>query len=493
MTIRLLHFVYILCSLQIVFFTDADDSSNSIICGIPPCRAGCYYKETNVNSSQIGLCVIAPAGYYSPGDEMLYPCPKGTYASEHGSDICIVCPIGTSAPLEGSDACSPCDEGLYASVPGLVECNKCNPNKYFGSGSISIIRENGTDYCVDPKDAASECGNSTSPCSGRCYIAGNISNKEADFSMRFCSIVPKGYYSPHDDELLYECPVGMYSSEGSNECTLCSPGSAASLPGSGSCLPCPESTYVSTFGASTCLDCNSSLYYGLGSASTFHDEKSNISYCLKPSQQTFEYPSDEPTQYSSISPSLTPKSTSPLSQQPTRGTVEITIHPTSIFDVIAESTRSPQRQDDRGDTNSSSPNQVVFNDTSTRTDQSREIPTYLRFIIFFVVMLLMLISISYRWCYRRRPMCCRREQQQSHGRHYNEQTTIIRTKTFARTPPVDVILPNTDSDDEGMPSSPTFPVPKIISTTKIIPKKSSIIDEDEESEIGVYIEDGSVM
>lgn len=475
MSVRLLHIVYIVCTLQFVLHALVD-SNNITSCGIPPCGAGCYFDVTNADGSGVGSCAVVPVGYFSPGDESLYPCPKGTYASQQGSEICTVCPIGTSTSTEGSDKCTPCDEGLYAAEPGLIECAKCNPSKYFGPGSTGIVRENDIDYCIDPNDNTFECGNSTLPCSGRCYIVGNISTKE-DFAMRSCSIVPQGYFSPRDDELLYECPVGTYSLEGSNECTLCAPGSAAGLPKSASCQLCSEGTYASSFGATSCSDCNSSLYFGLGSTSVFRDDKNNITYCLKPTLQTSEYPSIAPSYGFSMLPSISSISSHPSSQQPSSGTVEITVQPTSIFDVITESTRSPEQQDD-DDSRSFSPSEIVFNDTSTNTDGSREIPTHVRYILFFAIMLVMLYSISYRWCYRHRPMCCRSFEERRN--HYRQSTN--RTKAFARTPPA----------HGTMSSSPTFPVPKIISTTKII-SQNSHVDDDEESEIGVYIEDDSVM
>ena len=210
-----------------------------------------------------------------------------------------------------------------------------------------------------------------------------------------------------------------------------------------------------------------------------------MSYCLKPVEETSEYPSNEPTYDNSISPSLSPKSKIPSSLPSTSETVEITVQPTSIFDVIAESTRFPQRQ---GDARSSSPNQIVFNDTTVRTDRYREFPIYWRVIICFIVVLLLWWWMSYYWC-NQYVFCSLGGQSQQ--RYFPEQITI-RTKTFARTPPADVIVPITDSDDEATASSPTFPVPKIISTTKIM-EKNSHINDDEESEIGVYIEDDSVM
>ena len=75
-------------------------------------------------------------------------------------------------------------------------------------------------------------------------------------------------------------------------------------------------------------------------------------------------------------------------------------------------------------------------------------------------------------------MCCRSFEERRN--HYRQSTN--RTKAFARAPPA----------HGTMSSSPTFPVPKIISTTKII-SQNSHVDDDEDSEIGVYIEDDSVM
>lgn len=485
MSIRILLVVYFLYALQYVLYIFADDSSNNTVCGIRPCREGCYSKAITVGGSEVTSCVIAPVGYYSPGDETLYPCPKGTYAPSEGSDICTVCPIGTSAPLEGSDTCTPCDEGLYAAEPGLVECNKCNPSKYFGPGSTGVTRENNTDYCLDPNDNQFECGNSTLPCSGRCYIVGNTSMKTT-FTMRSCSIVPKGYYSPHDDELLYACPAGTYSLQGSNQCSICVPGSVSSTPASGSCQACPELTYASSFGATSCADCNSSLYSGLGSSAVYRDERNNISYCLKPVQQTSGYPSIAPTYDSSVSPSFPPKSEIPLSQRPSIGSVEITVHPTSIFDVISESTRAPMRQDIT-DNRSSKPITIVFNDSTSKSNEGIEIPKPWRYIIFFIVLVLMVWLISYRWCYRNRPKFCRHPPAQRHHQHMTN-----RPKTYARTPPADIVVPITDSDDEATTSSPTLPVPKIISTKKIISNYRNV-DIDEESEVDIYIEDESVM
>lgn len=487
MSIRFIRAVCILYTLQLVLntFADGNNSTGNSDCGIPPCREGCYYKATDLAGNEVATCTIAPVGYYSPGDETLYPCPKGTYAPFQGSGICIVCPIGTSAPLEGSDICAPCDEGLYAAVPGLVECNKCNPSKYFGPGSTAVTRENDIEYCVDPNDNEFECGNSTGPCTGRCYIVGNIS-MTTTFTKRSCSIVPKGYYSPHNDELLYVCPAGTYSLQGSNDCTVCAPGSMASNPASESCQLCPESTYASNFGATSCSDCNSSLYFGFGSNSVFRDERKNISYCLKPIQITSEYPSIAPTDDSSVSPLFSPRTKIPSSQRPSIETVEITVHPTSIFDLISESTRSPQQEG----SDSSSPMEIFINGTTSRSDPLRDIPKPLRYIIFVVVVLLMLLSISYRWCYRRRPKFCRRPRQEQRNMYHRQ--TSMRMKTFARTPPADIVVPISYDEDEATASSPTFPVPKIISTTKIISNHHTI-DNDEESEIDIYIEDDSVM
>ena len=77
MSVRLLHIVYIVCTLQFVLHALVD-SNNITSCGIPPCGAGCYFDVTNADGSGVGSCAVVPVGYFSPGDESLYPCTKGT-------------------------------------------------------------------------------------------------------------------------------------------------------------------------------------------------------------------------------------------------------------------------------------------------------------------------------------------------------------------------------------------------------------------------------
>jgi Tyrosine-protein kinase ephrin type A/B receptor-like len=496
---QLVSFLVVLCKLRQLHQVVADNNNNKTVshdCGGPPCRAGCYYKPAMVDNYKIATCNIVPSGYYSPGGEdTLYPCPTGTFASVEGSDICTVCPTGTSASEVGSTTCIACDEGLYAAETGLVECKKCNPNKYFGRGSDGVIRENDIDYCVAPNNAMLGCGNSTTPCTGGCYIVGNVSIK-TDFTPRVCSIVPVGFFSPTDDELLYSCPVGTFSLEGSNECTPCAPGSATSVAGSGSCQLCPPSSYASEFASVSCSDCNSSLYAGNGSMSIFRDDQKNASYCLKPIQETSVKMTNIPSEFDSESPSITIPSINPSkypstspsdlfvipSKQPSTSPSNVIVislqqpsslpsnslvntnEPTTIFDVITYSTQTPNKVNNSAP---SRPNKVVFGDQSSGADDNSRNEKTLKVItlsIFAIPILMVVIMLLLR----------RRKRHQ-------EMTMMSSPKSQSFVHP----------DDEATTSSPTFPVPKIISTPRLLHVRSP--NDDGDSVVGLFIEDESVM
>jgi hypothetical protein len=136
---------------------------SSLDCGVSnvPCSGGCYVVgnatiSNTKNSTR--LCSIVPQGFYSPeGDDLLYKCSAGTYASE-GSRECALCEPGSATGIAGSGFCQLCPPSTYASDRGTVSCYSCNSMLYSGPGSETIFYDdqNGVSYCLDPTETISQ-------------------------------------------------------------------------------------------------------------------------------------------------------------------------------------------------------------------------------------------------------------------------------------------------------------------------------------------------
>lgn len=146
--------------------------------------------------------------------------------------------------------------------------------------------------------AQGRCG--TVPCKGGCYD----SNANG-----VCETVPAGFYSPADDNALYECLPGTFSDEGARQCTECPPGSAAPTVQSSSCSSCRPGEYAPAVGSMLCLKCKTKYYLGFGSYAIFYD--GTDWFCLAPAATT-----QPKTTSPSWSVAPTPLNSIPLTQRP---------------------------------------------------------------------------------------------------------------------------------------------------------------------------------
>ncbi|GMH69262.1 hypothetical protein TL16_g05114 [Triparma laevis f. inornata] len=221
------------------------------------CTAGKYSK-----SGQELDCIPCSPGEYSSGTTADYDatvcqhCPAGKKSnegnSEFGSTHCVYCNAGKYSGIKSS-ACTFCDPGKTsngtdlttgeyvsvgehkpndANVGGPVSCFKCGAGKYTNAQKKNLcVNCDAGSYSVVGATVCTLCQVSDT------YGPGHVS----DAGSPDCSPCPAGTKS--EDNVCRNCTKGEYSTEGSEECLKCKPGTYYPRNGTSVCWDCPVNTY----------------------------------------------------------------------------------------------------------------------------------------------------------------------------------------------------------------------------------------------------------
>ena len=143
--------------------------------------------------------------------------------------LCKDCLPGSVAPVTGMAVCSLCTAGKFQGVRGQTACQNCT------SGYL----------CTEGASAPQPCPGGTHADQSVLAAVGFLSNLTSD-----CVI----------------CPAGTSCAVGSNEPTLCLPGSIAANASQETCDLCPDGQFQRLYGQTSCQTCVPGFFCKAGSA-----------------------------------------------------------------------------------------------------------------------------------------------------------------------------------------------------------------------------------
>ncbi|GMI16763.1 hypothetical protein TrLO_g12393 [Triparma laevis f. longispina] len=257
------------------------------------CERGTYSQVTCESEICVGAshCTDCESGKYSSaGSASCHgECEAGTYSniaahacndcspgrySDTGASTCIICLGGKFSDAKAgscetcaagkfsSNAASECENclsgqgyGKYAPSPGAVGCiaaSTCSAGMYARNPSTPTT-DTVCENCIKGKASS---GSQTS------CVACNDSGQYADApKSAHCMVAPAGYSPATNRKSKVACPVGKYSTGGSDYCSECvaALGYVASTPGRSSCQFCGAGKYASV-ATNNCEPCAASFY-----------------------------------------------------------------------------------------------------------------------------------------------------------------------------------------------------------------------------------------
>lgn len=263
------------------------------VSGVPQCTvcAGGNFSVGGVST----VCSVCGWGEFSasPGSSACNDCVAGSYQSGYGATACslcekgeviassrgvqcVACAAGTYSDVEGGTACSLCLAGTYGETVGATsatECTACDAGSFTDSGGKTVCTTCGRgSYAASPGlTACTDC------------LAGKFFAGFGAASESLCTPCGAGEYGPSTGaSVCYSCGIGEYSNAGQSGCTACEAGKFGNFSrngvgcelcgissfsgGSGSsvCTLCPPGSFATVGGLSTVLDCT---LCGVGSVS----------------------------------------------------------------------------------------------------------------------------------------------------------------------------------------------------------------------------------
>ena len=156
-----------------------------------PCSAGSYSNSTSLWS-----------------DSQCSDCPRGMYCLGGQAEPTALCGLGHYCPIKSSVSTQvPCPAGTYNDQEGIgleSQCSVCRPGSFCPSGSSSLTSCPGGSYTsVNGTEAA---------------------GPTKDYTLLQCFICPAGYECSEGSSTPNSCGIGRYSAEGWSECAICEPG-----------------------------------------------------------------------------------------------------------------------------------------------------------------------------------------------------------------------------------------------------------------------------
>jgi hypothetical protein len=207
-----------------------------------PCPSGYYYVDyyDYVNSGWVGSCSQCPPNTFSTaGSTGCTNCAAGYQNQNWGQSTCSLCPVGYAGG--GGGYCNQCYYGSYAPLPGMSSCTWCPPGTYKSGSSpfycqavqsgyyAPSYQTTWTSWCLTSVSVgAITCTSVLSSGSFNCPAGGTYYNSV----LRTCVSSPPGYIAPANNDNLYICAVGTYSTAKTSACLQCTD---SRLPGSAHC------------------------------------------------------------------------------------------------------------------------------------------------------------------------------------------------------------------------------------------------------------------
>jgi len=227
------------------------------------CVAGTFAKDPGSKT-----CTACPAGTFqsSPGKASCDDCALGYYNSKCAQAECLPCPKDSYAGSKGLTACTPCSPGTYAQNPGAAYCTPCSTGTY--------MPENSPGVCLDcPEGTYNDVVKKTVSCTS--CPAGTANPNTKSTTASDCHECPLGTFSSAGSQSCANCLEGTYQdATKQSSCKLCPAGTANgltkrtdisecipcnpgywSLSNSKSCNACKENTYQNLSGRTTCIPC----------------------------------------------------------------------------------------------------------------------------------------------------------------------------------------------------------------------------------------------
>ncbi|GMH83062.1 hypothetical protein TrST_g8014 [Triparma strigata] len=234
------------------------------------CDAGTYSNGDTQLLNPDSPCQPCEKGYSCPGGTDHSPCRQGSYQNATSRTKCLSCPAGKYQEDPGQDACVDCPAGYFCPERTVnpIACGSkalyCPLNSgvvqvvsdgYYSIGGTEITRH-GEAIC----DAGTFCiGGVKSSCDSNGQYADEL-------GLSACKSSPAGKKPTADRQSIESCPVGRYSSGGSDACTECMAGKFTDVEGTTGCTVasyCPPGHIVKEASTPTtdtvCTICSTGL------------------------------------------------------------------------------------------------------------------------------------------------------------------------------------------------------------------------------------------
>ena len=247
----------------------ADLSSASVVNKRVACLAGTY--NPNSYGTTVSSCLACPAGKYcdttglseySGQCQAGFLCVSGSSSATPGYNSTSTlydeansvtngaCPRGYTCAT-GAIYPQPCSPGTYQPNTQQTSCIACPTTFYcpeFGMSTTSTTRCSDRYHCISGANVSKPIDGTT----GRLCARGNYCQQGAE------TVCPAGTYGPVEGlSSCYQCPMGYYCPEGSQEPQLC-PNKKFCPQGSSEGTDCPVGTYTppSTIGLEGVHQCD---------------------------------------------------------------------------------------------------------------------------------------------------------------------------------------------------------------------------------------------